>query len=257
MCPFCPWTSFFKHNFLKWLETLHRELFVVEHCSEHTHVPPHHHHHYTYTSDAQSSYYLFFCCQKLSVRSKWENVFDGILHFLHLPHRPVWLERAFIEMNFILECISKQGWLVGGSRCECSELVCGGCPSLPSNVICWIGFQYKAEFSWKIVKISCTLFKKAYSSQISRGNTGIMNMMWIRFHLKLGHFCFFTPFKFPFFLICWLWLSLIMSPFLFPFHWLLFKSCHLLYLHHHLQHPMPPSSSPSHLRHNSTSSFVH
>lgn len=57
-------------------------------------------HTHTCTPNTQP-HYLLLCCQKLSGRSKWLNVFDGILHFLNLPHRLVWLERVFTEKNFI------------------------------------------------------------------------------------------------------------------------------------------------------------
>ena len=109
---------------------------------------------HTHTPDTQP-HYLLHCCRKLSGRSKWVNVFDGILHFLNLPHRLAWLKRVFIEMNSMLECISKQEWISGAGggitdSCACSELVCHGCSSLLSIIIGGISFQYKAQLRIKL-----------------------------------------------------------------------------------------------------------
>lgn len=54
------------------------------------------------------------CCQKLSGRSKWVNVFDGILCFLHLPHRLALTWKSFHWNELDTGVHLKQEWIFGG-----------------------------------------------------------------------------------------------------------------------------------------------
>lgn len=98
-------------------------------CITHTHI-------HTRTPNTQH-HYLLLRCQKPSGRSKWLNVFDGTLHFLNLPHRPVRLERVFPWKDLhVLESISRDGYISRGGwgaawKLYASSVWAGAAPHLP------------------------------------------------------------------------------------------------------------------------------
>lgn len=154
ICPRVSRNPFLNMIFHECSEKLHRKSSAVDPLWTLPVILVSFKHTHTHTPDTQP-HYLLHCCRKLSGRSKWVNVFDGILHFLNLPHRLAWLKRVFIEMNSMLECISKQEWISGAGggitdSCACSELVCHGCSSLLSIIIGGISFQYKARLRIKL-----------------------------------------------------------------------------------------------------------
>lgn len=107
-------------------------------------------------------HYLLLCCQKLSGRSKWLNVFDGILHFLNLPHRSVWLERVSTEKNFIWWSASRKtsGYCGGKIADSCVRPLSLWARAAPHVLlICTSTFTIKqcTESSWNVTKICFTI----------------------------------------------------------------------------------------------------